>query len=167
LMENVILVDRDDNPLGVMEKMEAHKKGELHRAFSVMVYNSRGEILLQKRARNKYHSGGLWTNACCSHPQPGERTSDAVRRRLLEEMGIELEPRFVSTFIYKAELENGLTEHELDHLFVGIFDGEPAVNESEVEEWKFVDTEWLREDVRNQPEKYTYWFRLIIEGDLA
>lgn len=159
----VILVDQNDNPTGTMEKMEAHRKGELHRAISVMIYNSKGEMLLQKRASTKYHSGGLWTNACCSHPMPGEKTEDAARRRLKEEMGIDLQPRFSYKFIYKTDLDHNLIEHEYDHVFVGTFNGTPAINSSEVEDWKFVNTEWLKKDIRHNPDHYTHWFRLIVE----
>ena len=159
----VILVDRQDRAIGTMEKMEAHRKGELHRAFSVLVFNSNGEILLQKRARSKYHSGGLWTNACCSHPSPGENIEEAARRRLREEMGIDIHPQFSYTFIYKTPLDQNLTEHELDHVFIGTFDGYPVVNDKEVEDWKFVTLPWLKSDMLQNPEAYTYWFRLIID----
>lgn len=162
-MEMVILVDANDTALGTMEKMEAHRKGLLHRALSVVVFNRRGEILLQKRARAKYHSGGLWTNACCSHPQPGETTQAAARRRLKEEMGIDLEPEYSYSFTYRAQFANGLTEHELDHVYTGIFDGEPVINPKEVEDWKFVDIRWLTEDASRNPQAYTHWFRLMID----
>jgi isopentenyl-diphosphate Delta-isomerase len=161
-METVILVDQNDNAIGTMEKMEAHRKGELHRAFSVMIFNAKGEILLQKRDSGKYHSGGLWTNACCSHPLPGEKIEDATRRRLKEEMGIDLQPRFAYKFIYRADLGN-LIEHEYDHVFVGTFNGEPAINRQEVENWKFVSPDWLKKDIRHNPDQYTYWFKLIID----
>src|SRR5687768_10210348 len=118
-MEEVILVDLLDNPIGTMEKMEAHRKGELHRAFSVLVFNSKGEMLLQKRSKKKYHSGGLWTNSCCSHPLPGEKIEVAASRRLKEEMGIDLMPRFSYKFIYRTDLDNALVEHEYDHVLIG------------------------------------------------
>jgi isopentenyl-diphosphate Delta-isomerase len=162
-MEMVILVDQNDNAIGTMEKMEAHRKGELHRAFSVMIFNAKGEILLQKRASNKYHSAGLWTNACCSHPLPGERTEDATRRRLKEEMGIDLQPQFAYKFIYKTDLGQNLIEHEYDHVYVGTFNGEPAINSNEVEDWKFVSADWLKKDILHHPDHYTYWFRLIVD----
>jgi isopentenyl-diphosphate Delta-isomerase len=162
-MEEVILVDERDNQIGTMEKMEAHRQGRLHRAFSVLLYNSAGEILLQKRAANKYHSAGLWTNTCCSHPLPGERIEDAAARRLKEEMGIDLRPAYSFTFLYKAALDKNLTEHELDHVFVGTFDGKPNVNASEVDGWKFVNVDWLRDDMQKNPEKYTAWFKIIME----
>ncbi len=162
-MEQVILVTPDDKAIGTMEKMEAHVKGLLHRAFSVLLYNSRGEMLLQKRAKGKYHSAGLWTNACCSHPVPGEPIEVAAKRRLREEMGIDATPSFAYKFIYKVPLDNNLTEHELDHVLIGIFEGEPVVNPEEVEDWKYVDLATLKKDVKTSPEKYTYWFRLILE----
>src|SRR5687768_14610065 len=136
-MEQVILVDNDDNAIGTMEKMEAHQKGCLHRAFSVILYNSQGDMLIQKRSAAKYHSAGLWTNACCSHPLPGENIKDATRRRLKEELGIDVSTEFRYKFIYKANLDGGLIEHELDHVFTGLFDGRPHINEDEVSDWKF------------------------------
>lgn len=162
-METVILVDQNDNAIGTMEKMEAHRKGELHRAFSVLVFNSKGEILLQKRAKGKYHSGGLWTNACCSHPMPGEKMEDATRRRLREEMGIDLQPEFSHKFIYKITLDQNLVEHEYDHVFKATFNGAPLINKNEVEDWKFVDMRWLKEDIMLHPENYTYWFRVMLD----
>ncbi len=161
-MEHVILVDTEDKVLGTMEKLEAHQKGLLHRAFSVLLFNDEGKILLQKRSKNKYHSSGLWTNACCSHPLPGESVAEASRRRLKEEMGIELQPAFSHTFIYKARLDNNLTEHELDHVFIGTFNGTPHINVNEVEDWKFVDVAWLKRDVIANPLHYTEWFKLIV-----
>jgi isopentenyl-diphosphate Delta-isomerase len=162
-MELVILVDENDNAIGTMEKMEAHRRGELHRAFSVLVFNSKGEILLQKRAKSKYHSGGAWTNACCSHPLPGEKIEAATRRRLKEEMGIDLQPEFSHKFIYKTTLDQGLIEHECDHVFIGTFNGEPAINQKEVEDWKFVNRQWLKKDILLHPGAYTYWFRLLVD----
>ena len=123
--EEVILVNEADEQIGVMEKMEAHEKGLLHRAFSVFIFNDKGEMLLQQRALNKYHSGGLWTNACCSHPRPGEDTLQAAKRRLMEEMGIETSLTLKNSFTYKTAFENGLTEHEFDHIFIGTFNQEP------------------------------------------
>lgn len=162
-MEMVILVDHNDVAIGTMEKMEAHRKGQLHRAFSVLVFNTKGEMLLQKRASDKYHSGGLWTNACCSHPLPGEKMEDAARRRLREEMGIDIQPEFAYKFIYKINLDQDLIEHECDYVFKATFSGSPCINTAEVEDWKFVDLAWLRADVQNHPEAYTYWFKLILE----
>lgn len=161
--EFVILVDEQDRELGIMEKMEAHQKGVLHRALSVLVLNSRGEMLLQKRAESKYHSGGLWTNTCCSHPRPGESTPDAAVRRLNEEMGISISLKSVGTFIYQANLDKGLTEHEFDYVFTGIFDGKPNVNAQEVSDWKFVSLKELQLDVEKNPNHYTEWFKIILE----
>ncbi len=161
-MEHVILVDEKDNEVGTMEKLEAHQKGELHRAFSVMIFNSKGEMLLQKRAKTKYHSGGLWTNACCSHPQPNESMADAMSRKLKQEMGLTLHLEFAFKFIYQIKLDQNLFEHEWDHVFIGFFDGEPRVNAEEVEDWKFADLISLKKDVSENPASYTYWFRLMI-----
>jgi isopentenyl-diphosphate delta-isomerase len=165
-MENVILVDESDNAIGVMEKMEAHHRGVLHRAFSILLFNAKGEVLLQKRSAKKYHSAGLWTNTCCSHPLPDEPVELATRRKLKQEMGIDLQPEFAYKFIYKAPLDHGLTEHELDHVFVGQFEGEPSINTDEVEAWKFVDLEKLKEDVQRNPDAYTAWFKLILNQPL-
>lgn len=161
-MEHVILVDANDNVIGSMEKLEAHQKGLLHRAFSVVLFNSAGKMLLQKRAAGKYHSAGLWTNTCCSHPQPGEPIADAARRRLFEEMGIDLQPEFAYSFIYETPLDHDLTEHELDHVFIGTFDGTPNINTQEVEDWKLISMDELRHDIEQYPDTYTYWFKLIV-----
>jgi isopentenyl-diphosphate delta-isomerase len=163
-MEHVILVDNFDNVRGTMEKMEAHKNGELHRAFSILLFNDQGKLLLQKRSENKYHSGGLWTNTCCSHPLPGEKTEDATKRRLREEMGIDIQPTFSYKFIYKAELDSNLTEHELDHVFFGIFNGTPSVNKKEVADWKYAGIDWLTRDLAEHPDVYTVWLRLIMNN---
>ena len=159
----VILVDADDNAIGTMEKMAAHRKGLLHRAFSVIIFNTKGEMLLQKRARSKYHSGGLWTNSCCSHPAPNETVAAAAKRRLKEEMGIDLEPRFDYKFTYKAPLDQNLIEHEVDHVFTATFDGRPNVNPSEVEDWKYVEINELLRDIQSNPDHYTQWFKLIVQ----
>jgi isopentenyl-diphosphate delta-isomerase len=161
-MEKVVLVDKHDNAIGTMEKMEAHHRGALHRAFSVLLFNAEGKVLLQKRSRNKYHSAGLWTNTCCSHPQPGEQMDDATKRRLREEMGIDADPKFAYKFIYKTQLEGELIEHEYDYVFVGKFNGEPVINKAEVEDWKYADLNWLRKDISENPDHYTFWFKLII-----
>jgi isopentenyl-diphosphate delta-isomerase len=160
--EFVILVDAHDRELGTLEKMEAHRKGVLHRALSVILFNSKGEILLQKRAKSKYHSGGLWTNTCCSHPRPGELVADAASRRLKEEMGINLKLKASGSFTYRAELDKDLVEHELDHVFTGRFDGEPIINSHEVEDWKFISLKSLAEDVAQHPGHYTEWFKIIL-----
>ncbi len=161
-MEKVILVDELDNITGTLEKMEAHKNGVLHRAFSVLLFNSQGELLIQKRASSKYHSAGLWTNTCCSHPQPGETIEVAIRRKLKQEMGIDAAPEFAYKFVYKIALENGLTEHELDHVFIGSFDGIPNINHEEVEDWRFISMNNLKEEIKVNPNNFTHWFKLII-----
>jgi isopentenyl-diphosphate Delta-isomerase len=165
-MEEIILVDEQDNAIGTMEKMEAHRRGVLHRAFSVVLFNSSGDLLLQRRAENKYHSGGLWTNTCCSHPLPDESVRDAAQRRLKYEMGINLRPEFAFKFIYKTPLDKDLIEHELDYVFIGTFDGKPAINNEEVAEWKFMSLRDLKTDIRISPEIYTVWFRLIVDHPL-
>jgi len=156
----VILVDEEDNITGDAGKMEAHREGFLHRAFSVFIFNSKGEMLLQQRAMEKYHSGGLWSNACCSHPEPGEETGDAAARRLKEEMGIETGLQKVFSFVYKKEFENGLTEHEFDHVFAGVYDG--IINESadEVMDYRFVEMQYISRSLEQTPEQYTAWFHL-------
>jgi isopentenyl-diphosphate delta-isomerase len=162
-MTEVILVDANDNAIGTMEKMEAHEKGLLHRAFSVLIFNSKGELLIQKRASTKYHSGGLWTNTCCSHPTPQESIEQAAKRRLKEEMGIEAEPTFTYKFIYKTDLDKNLIEYEVDHVLTAQFDGEPKVNENEVEDWKYVSLKELQRDAQDNPHLYTEWFKLILK----
>lgn len=159
----VILVDENDIQTGVAEKLEAHEKALLHRAVSVFVVNSGGEWILQRRAFDKYHSNGLWTNTCCTHPHPGESVFDAARRRLREEMGIETNVTWLFSFIYKERLDNDLTEHELDHVFLGITDSEPLINTSEVEEWEKISYPELHDDITQNPDKYTYWFRAVYE----
>jgi isopentenyl-diphosphate delta-isomerase len=161
--EEVILVNENDEALGTMEKMEAHQKGVLHRAFSIFIYNSQGEMLLQRRALNKYHSGGLWTNTCCSHPKAGESIEEAAKRRLMEEMGMacELQPKF--NFIYKSILDHGMTEHELDHVMIGTTDASPNINPEEVAEYSYVSVDEIVEDLKNQPEKYTSWFTICLQ----
>jgi isopentenyl-diphosphate delta-isomerase len=159
----VILVDEKDNKIGLMEKMEAHEKGLLHRAFSVFVFNSKGDFLLQRRAISKYHSGGLWTNSCCSHPRDGETFLEAGKRRLQEEMGFvcELEKQF--DFIYKSKLDNELTEHELDHVMFGTYEGEIVLNKDEVMDYKYVDLDTLVKDMSDNPGNYTEWFKICFE----
>ena len=160
-MEQVILVDEKDNEIGTMEKMEAHLKGLLHRAFSVVIFNSNGEMLLQQRAKEKYHSGGLWTNACCSHPSPGESIEDAGKRRLFQEMGFSCELTYSHKFIYKVEFDNGLTEYEWDYVLVGYYDGAPQLNPGEAQSWKYESIESIKSDLILNPDKYTSWFKLI------
>ncbi len=156
----VILVDEKDQPCGLMEKMEAHQKGVLHRAFSVFIFNKQGEMLLQQRATEKYHSGGLWTNACCSHPLPGESTSSAATRRLKEEMGFETSLEKIFDFLYKASFDNGLTEHEFDHVYAGQYEGDINFDTSEVKDVCFKSMKEIKEDMERQPEKFTTWFRI-------
>ena len=159
-MEEVILVNEHDQEIGVMEKMEAHAKAQLHRAFSVFVINNQKEILIHQRALEKYHSGGLWTNACCSHPRPGETLEDATQRRLMEEMGFTCPVEKVFSFIYKAELDSGMTEHEFDHVFIGEFNGTPQPNPAEVMDYKWLSYDELHNDLREYPERYTEWFKI-------
>ena len=162
-MEKVILVDEHDNELGVMEKMQAHQQAMLHRAFSVFIFNTKGELLLQRRALTKYHSPGLWTNTCCSHPRPEEKTTNAAMRRLREEMGFTCELSYKFNFIYKAVLDQGLTEHELDHVYVGNYNGEIKINEEEVAEWKYMNLNEIINDIAKNPDDYTVWFKMIID----
>lgn len=161
-MEYVVLVDKDDNQLGLMEKMEAHKKGLLHRAFSVFLFNAKGEMLIHQRALSKYHSGGLWTNACCSHPRDGEKTIAAAHRRLEEEMGFDCGIEKAFHFTYKSALDNDLTEHELDHVFIGTYEGEINPNPDEVESYKYVSISELNDDIENNPQNYTEWFKICL-----
>lgn len=160
-MENVILVSESDQPIGEMEKMEAHLKGRLHRAISVFIFNSKGELLLQKRANHKYHSGGLWTNTCCSHPRPGEETLVAAKRRLNEEMGMEAEIKHSFSFKYKAHLDNELIEHEFDHVFTGIADVAPIINPEEVSDYTYLNIEDIQREIEDKPTNYTEWFKII------
>ena len=162
-IEKVILVDENDNQVGVMPKLEAHQKGLLHRAFSVFIFNSKYELLLQKRASSKYHSGGLWTNTCCSHPREGEEILDAAKRRLIEEMGIDTSLRKVHDFIYKAELDNDLTEHEFDHVLYGIYSEDPIINKDEADDFKWIDMDSLNEDIKTNGNNYTIWFKIAFE----
>jgi len=161
-MEKVILVDTQDREIGVMEKMQAHKEAKLHRAFSVFLLNDRNEILLQKRAIDKYHCGGMWTNTCCSHPRVGETLQQAVDRRLQEEMGIACDTKWIYSFIYKADVGAGLFEHEFDHVFFGRFSDEAKPDESEVSAWEYVAINDLKQDVVVNPSKYTPWFKIIL-----
>ena len=157
---DVILVDEHDVQTGIMEKMEVHQKALLHRAFSIFVFNDKGEMLLQKRANKKYHSGGLWTNACCSHPQPGEETLAAAQIRLQEEMGFNAELKKAFDFIYKAAFDNSLTEHEFDHVFIGIYNGTIVPNAEEVSDYCFKSVEEIRNSIQSHPQKYTEWFKI-------
>lgn len=159
--EEVILVTPKDEVRGTMPKMEAHEKAELHRAFSVFVLNDKGETMLQQRAAHKYHSPGLWTNTCCSHQRMGETNVEAGRRRLMEEMGFETDLQDLFSFIYKAPFDNGLTEHELDHVLLGYHENPPEPNPEEVADWRWMDLEAVQADLRDHPERYTAWFRIV------
>jgi isopentenyl-diphosphate delta-isomerase len=161
--EKVILVDINDNPIGLMNKLEAHEKAVLHRAFSVFVLNDRNELMLQQRAHHKYHSPLLWTNTCCSHQRENETNIQAGTRRLREEMGFETELEEMFHFIYKAPFDNGLTEHELDHVMIGYYNNEPAINKEEVESWKWMKIEEVKNDMIMNPNLYTVWFKIIFE----
>jgi isopentenyl-diphosphate delta-isomerase len=162
LKESVIIVTESDRPTGTMDKMAAHLSGTLHRAFSVFVFNSEGQLLLQKRALNKYHSGGLWTNTCCSHPRPGEKTMDAAHRRLKEEMGIDCELSPLFAFSYRHEFKDGLVEHEYDHVFMGVTNQVPRPAPLEVADFKYLDTNQLAQEIKESPEEYTAWIKLCI-----
>jgi isopentenyl-diphosphate delta-isomerase len=165
--EMVVLVDEEDSEVGTMEKLQAHVEGRLHRALSVFLFNGRGQMLLQRRALSKYHSGGLWTNTCCSHPRPGEDPLDASQRRLGEEMGVESELGKIFDFVYRAHLDKGLVEHEFDHVFVGAFHGEPVLNPAEAMDWRWADAEEIERDVEQHPENYTAWFKMIFKRVFA
>ena len=161
--EKVILVNEKDEQLGLMGKMEAHQKAVLHRAFSVFVFNKKGELLLQQRALDKYHSPGLWTNTCCSHQRDGETNLEAGKRRLQEEMGFYCDLEEVFHFVYKANFNNGLTEHELDHVMTGYHDQDPEINAEEVASFKWMLLEDVKSDIETNPELYTEWFKIIFK----
>ncbi|MEY4964118.1 MAG: hypothetical protein RLZZ323_1437 [Bacteroidota bacterium] len=161
--EHVILVNERDEPIGLMPKMEAHEKAVLHRAFSVFVLNSKNEIMLQQRAQHKYHSPLLWTNTCCSHQREGETNIQAGSRRLYEEMGFQTELKELFHFIYKAPFDNGLTEHELDHVMIGYYNEAPSINPEEVAAWKWMPIEAIKTDIQNNPDLYTIWFKIIFD----
>ena len=161
--EKVILVNSNNEPIGLMPKMEAHEKALLHRAFSVFVINSNNELMLQQRALQKYHSPGLWTNTCCSHQRDGEENIEAGLRRLQEEMGFETPLEYLFNFIYKAPFDNGLTEHEFDHVMLGRYEGDPSINLEEVASWKWMDIDLIHADLINNPADYTVWFAIIFD----
>lgn len=156
----LVIVDQTDREIGVGDKMSVHLSGQLHRAFSIFVVNSQGEILLQQRASDKYHSGGLWTNTCCSHPRPGELVMTAAHRRLQEEMGFDCELVEIFSFIYYAKLDRGLIEHEYDHVLLGKFDGSPIINPLEVENWRWIDAKTLEQEIVDHPDRFTYWLQV-------
>ena len=161
--EQVILVNEYDEQIGLMPKMEAHEKAVLHRAFSVFVFNTKNELMLQQRAAHKYHSPLLWTNTCCSHQRDGESNIEAGTRRLKEEMGFTTDLIETTSFIYKAPFDNGLTEHELDHIMLGYYENDPIINKQEVEDWKWMPLEDVKHDINVHPEQYTAWFKIIFE----
>lgn len=163
----VILVDKQDQQIGTEEKLKAHQNGaQLHRAFSIFIFNAKGELMLQQRAAHKYHSGGLWANTCCSHQRLGETTLVAAHRRLQEEMGFDTDMKEVFSFVYRAELDQGLTEHEYDHVLIGLYDNEPNVNPEEVGSWRWIAIDDLLADIKNNPEQYTEWFKIILTESL-
>lgn len=162
-MEYVVLVDEHDNQVGTMEKLLAHQQGLLHRAISVFIFNDSRQLLLQRRALGKYHSGGLWTNTCCSHPKPGEDAGDAASRRLFEEMGIVADIQSEFTFLYRTTFENGLTEHELDHVFSGTSNDVPQPDTDEVMDWKYLSMDTIIKEIEEHPEQFSYWFKLIVK----
>ncbi len=163
MQEKVILVDERDVEIGLEEKMKAHEQALLHRAFSVFIFNLQGEMLLQQRAMSKYHSGGLWTNACCSHPRPHEPVERAAHRRLQEEMGFDCPLHHSFHFIYRAELDRGLTEHELDHVFIGTYHGIISPDPGEVAGYRWMNLDVLKADVMKNPQQYTVWFRIALQ----
>ena len=162
--EKVILVNENDEPIGLMPKMEAHQKALLHRAFSVFVFNDKNELMVQQRALGKYHSPGLWANTCCSHQRQGESNIEAGKRRLQEEMGFSTDLRDSISFIYKAPFDNGLTEHEYDHILIGQYNEEPIPNPEEVNDWKWMGLEEIKDDMERSPKIYTEWFKIIFEN---
>jgi isopentenyl-diphosphate Delta-isomerase len=163
MLKDIILVDKNDTPIGESTKEEAHRKGLLHRCFSIFILNDNNELLLQQRALDKYHSPGLWTNACCSHPKPGETTVDAAHRRLQEEMGFDCDLEEIFSFVYRAEFENNLIEHEFDHVFIGYYNGKVSPDASEVNDYKWIDLEVLKKDIKNNPNLYTAWLKICFE----
>ncbi len=164
----VILVDENDRQIGVEDKINAHQgEGKLHRALSIFIFNPKGKLLIQRRAKTKYHCGGLWTNTCCSHPRPEESLEQAAHRRLKEEMGFDCDFKEVFSFIYKANFDNGLTEWEFDHVLIGEFDGEIKANPKEVADWKWVGLNELKEDIKENPNEYTQWFKIAIDRTLS
>lgn len=161
--DQVILVDEKDTPIGTMGKLEVHEKGLLHRAFSVFIFNDKNEMLLQRRALDKYHSAGLWTNTCCSHPKPNEDTLAAAHRRLKEEMGMATQLQHKSSFIYKTPFDNNLTEHEFDHVFIGHSNSDPKINPEEVDSFKWINIPDLKKEIASSPDQFTSWFKIAME----
>ena len=160
--DQVILVNRENKAIGVGDKIQTHLDGLLHRAFSIFIFNSAGELLLQKRAKTKYHSKSLWSNSCCGHPKPGETVQVAAQRRLVEELGFDCELQDLFCFLYKARVDDQFFEHEYDHVLAGMFDGQPILNRLEAEDWMFVDVSMLRRWIQEKPTDYTYWLNLLL-----
>ncbi len=161
--ELLILVNNDDQPIGSMEKMTVHKLGKLHRAFSIFIFNTKGELLLQQRATDKYHSAGLWSNTCCSHPKFGEEMNEALARRLQEEMGLQCELEFLFKFIYRADFPDGITEHEMDYVFIGFSDDLPEINPEEVNSWRYQNIYSILQNMNQHPEDFTVWFKICFD----
>jgi len=164
LPKEIILVDEKDNQIGIGGKIKTHFEGRLHRAFSILIFNSKGELLIQQRAKTKQHSPGLWANTCCSHPRPNEILKEAAKRRLKEEMGIETDLKETFSFIYRAKSGDWI-EHEFDHVFLGKFDGEPKPNKEEAQDFRWIELQELKRDVKEHPEKYTFWFKQILNHE--
>lgn len=165
--EHVVLVDEQDNPIGEGGKMQVHREATLHRSFSIFVFNDKAETLLQQRAEGKYHSGGLWSNACCGHPRPGEETIAAGQRRLQEEFGFSCNLKELLQFTYKVQLDHGLWEHEYDHVLIGTYNGEVLPNPEEIQRYKWVSKQELLEDMKHYPKQYTEWFKIVIDRVVA
>lgn len=168
-MTDVIIVDQKDNPIGIEEKLKAHLDGKLHRAFSIFIFNSKGELMLQKRAESKYHSGGLWSNTCCSHPRPNQDIQKEAENRLKEEMGFECSLQEVFSLPYEVKVisqQGDLIEHEFDHIFIGVFDGQAEINPQEAQDWKWIKINELKRDLKENPDKYTPWFHLLLDKTL-
>lgn len=163
MTNEIILVDENDKAIGYGEKMQVHKEGKLHRCFSILIFNDKKEMLLQKRAEDKYHCGGLWTNACCSHPYKGEDIEKSALKRLNEEMGFTCDLKEIFSFTYKVEFDNGLTEHEFDHVFIGTYNSDPIINTEEVSEFKWINLDDLAMDIKNNHLKYSEWFKIMLD----
>ncbi len=163
MIEKVILVDENDTEIGSEEKLKAHQEKKLHRAFSIFIFNAAGKMLLQKRAKSKYHSGRLWTNTCCGHPRPGETTETAAHRRLKEEMGFDCPLKEISLFTYETDFDNGLFENEIDHVLRGNYEKDPIPDQAEAEGWKWIEVETLKNDISKNPDSYTYWFKVALQ----
>jgi len=163
LDQRVILVDEHDKELGVKDKLAVHQQGDLHRCFSIFIFNKSGKMLLQKRAADKYHSGGLWSNACCGHPYPGTTTQAAAEERLKYEMGLDCSLREAFSFLYQTKLENGFVEYEFDHVFIGSADSDPRPNQAEVQDWRWINMASLEAELKDKPETFTYWFKICYQ----